>query len=72
MEEFDAALDAALEDPEATMKKVKSSLRGRKLLKSPDGRSLSPEDLDALRSRIGSKAVDLLEDFDMMLNAVAK
>lgn len=68
---FDKAMDKAEELAESK-RQIKSTFRGRKLLKSPDGKELTEEQMDALRKHIGNRAVDMLEDFDAMLEAVAR
>lgn len=51
---------------------VAASLRARKLLKTPDGKPLNPDQMDALEKHIGSAAVDRLRYFDLMLESAAE
>jgi len=48
-----------------------NSMLARRVLRAPDGGKLSEEQLNALRSRIGDKLVDRLEEHDEMLRLVA-
>jgi len=52
--------------------RVASSLRGRKILRSPDDADLTPEQLDALAKRIGENAVERLRYYDATLEGMAK
>lgn len=69
------AYDKAMDDAYSSAPKagaVKSSLRSRTILKGPDGSKLTEEQTDALRKHIGNRPVDLIQDFDAMLEAAAK
>jgi len=70
----DAAYDKAIDEAYdlGGKKGVQASMRARTILKGPDGKKLSEEQLDALRKHIGDRPVDLLEDFDAMVEATAK
>jgi hypothetical protein len=63
---------AAMTEGVTSMKQVNSSLRSRKILKTPNGTTLTPEQEESLRNRIGSDAVDRLIYFDAMLDSLAK
>ena len=65
------AIGNALGEEESDMQRVKSSLRQRRILRTPDGKPLDPDQIEALRERIGSDAVDRLQYFDLMLDAAA-
>lgn len=70
-EKFNQAfLDATMEHPNGEQG-VAGSLRARRLLKGPDGKPLTLEQMDSLRNRIGDEAVDRLQYFDSMLEAAA-
>lgn len=52
--------------------RVASSLRGRRILRTPDGADLTPEQLDALSKRIGENAMERLRYYDATLEGMAK
>lgn len=72
LDEYDKQIDRAMTEGEASYKQVKESLRRRTILRTPENRKLTPEEMDELRDRIGSEAVDLIEMFDEMLKAQAR
>jgi hypothetical protein len=65
---YSSAINKALEI-EST-RKVKRSLRGRKILRRPDGGALSQDDYEDLERRIGSEGIRRIENFDSMLNSL--
>lgn len=77
-EKYEAAMEDAYDalGEEVTLKEAKKSvqqsLRGKTLLRGVDGKELDEDQLDALRKRIGDRAVDTLEEFDAMLEAAAR
>lgn len=59
-------------DSDKARELVADSFRGRKLLKTPDGKPLTPAHKEALQKHIGFDAYDRLEYFDMMIEEAAK
>lgn len=53
-------------------KEVKASLGSRRILQTPTGKELSPEELDQLTTHIGQRAVDKIMEFDAMLAELAR
>lgn len=52
----------------AAPKKVKQSLRSRKILARPNGEKLAEDDYEELQKIIGDKGIELIQNFDSMLN----
>jgi hypothetical protein len=54
------------------MERAAKSLYGKRLLKTPEGKPLSEEQITKLRNRIGSELVDRLQMRDAMVHEVAR
>lgn len=67
---YQEEIDKALNMENVTTKKVKQSLRGRKILKRPRGEELTEEDIAEVTKIIGDKGYDMIEAFDTMLNTL--
>ncbi len=52
--------------------RISESLSQRKLLRTPDGQELTPEQLQALQKHIGFRAYDKLRWYDLMLEEAGK
>lgn len=51
---------------------VAASLKKRKVLQSPDGKDLTPEQVEKVKNRIGMDAYEQLQKYDMMLDYAAR
>jgi len=72
--DFGDALSAAFEEAgeaEINPKAVAQSLRGRMVLEGVSGKRLTDEQLQSLEKNIGPKAMQKLEDYDMLLKTLA-
>jgi len=65
-EAMDAATDAA-----GSYRKVRESLKARTILRDAANKKLDQEQKEELRRHIGNRAVNLLEDFDAMLESAS-
>jgi len=65
-----ASIAKAAQSPDLKPNSVVSSLGARKILKNPNLGDLNPEQLDKLRNRIGPEAVERLQQFDAMIDAL--
>jgi hypothetical protein len=68
-DDMDAKLEAQARayDAGGTTKSIAQSLRGKRILHTPDGKRLSIDQMEALRKHIGDDAVDRIIAFDSML-----
>jgi hypothetical protein len=71
-EGFGDGISRALNVPGKDIKSIGASLRARTVLKTPDGKELGPEELDTLRKHIGIRAVEILQNHDMMIETLSK
>lgn len=69
---FGSIADAAGEARNKPRQEIAQSLKARRILKTPAGKDLNPDQIEDLRKRIGSDAVDRLQYFDLMLNEAAE
>lgn len=69
-EGYQTEIDRALNMENVTTRKVKASLRGRKIMQRPKGEKLTDEDMEELQRILGEKGINLLENFDAMLNTL--
>lgn len=72
--DFGDALSAAFEEAgkaEINPKAVANSLRGRMVLEDLSGKRLTDEQLQSLEKHVGPKAMQKLEDYDMLLKTLA-
>lgn len=68
---YDLAINQA-EGSTETKGTVGRSLRGKQILRGPNGKLLTDEEMTALRKHIGDRPVNLLENFDALLEEEAR
>lgn len=68
----EAYSDAFYEAGDKPKQRVAASFKGRKILRTPEGKPLTPDQRDALEEHIGNEAFSRLEYFDLMMDWAAK